>query len=485
MRIRIPVLASRGLAALLLPVLAVVSAARPSDPVALDRGLATIDPGEIRSDLVFLASDELGGRDTPSHGLRIAARYLRARVETLGFTPAGDDGGFFAHYGLVRRTIDPELTSARIVGPAGEVPIVFGKDYAFRTSGPPDGSWSGPVVYAGRSVDELRAVDLGGAWALVVRDREVDRGERQRAALEGGAIGLLEVADPSEEGDPLGERAERALRFAGRGLQPEDAEAGAFPESYLARAAAEALLGGAGLPAPGTRLASGWSERRAEGADTERHELENVVALWPGSDPVLGREVILVSAHYDHVGTREGEIYNGADDNASGTSGLLALAEALRDYGPMRRSVCLIWVSGEEKGLRGSAAWTRSPTLPDGYHPVADVNIDMIGRNAPDSLLITPTADHAEYNGLTRLAERLAPGEGFTLGSADEYWHRSDHANFAANLGIPVAFLFSDVHEDYHKPTDTADKIDYDKASRVVRLVLGILDGLQDDELRL
>jgi Zn-dependent M28 family amino/carboxypeptidase len=152
----------------------------------------------------------------------------------------------------------------------------------------------------------------------------------------------------------------------------------------------------------------------------------------------------------------------------------------------MRRSVLILWVSGEEKGLLGSEAWTRAPTLAPGMRPVCNVNIDMIGRNAPDKLLITPTKELKEYNGLTRLAESFAPLEGFpVLGGCDDYWERSDHMNFAQNLGIPVAFLFSDVHEDYHEPTDDAEKIDCDKIRRVVRLVVRMLDGLQSDVLAL
>jgi Zn-dependent M28 family amino/carboxypeptidase len=210
-----------------------------------------------------------------------------------------------------------------------------------------------------------------------------------------------------------------------------------------------------------------------------------VCGFWPGSDPELSKEVIIVSAHYDHVGTKNGVVYNGADDNGSGTCGLLALAEALSHYGPMRRSVMLMWVSGEEKGLWGSKAWTENPWLPEGCRAVCDINIDMIGRNAPDKLLITPSKSHDKYNGLTRLAESVCGLEGFAkLGSADSYYERSDHFNFA-RMGIPAAFLFSDVHEDYHKPTDKPEKIDNDKIRRVVRLVLRMLDGLQTDRLNL
>jgi hypothetical protein len=117
---------------------------------------------------------------------------------------------------------------------------------------------------------------------------------------------------------------------------------------------------------------------------------------------------------------------------------------------------------------------------------VCDINIDMIGRNEPDKLLITPTSARKEYNGLVKLAEANGPLEGFPkLGSCDAYWDRSDHRNFAVNLKIPVTFLFSDIHEDYHQPTDKPEKIDNDKIRRVVRMVLRMLEELQADRLEL
>jgi Zn-dependent M28 family amino/carboxypeptidase len=227
-------------------------------------------------------------------------------------------------------------------------------------------------------------------------------------------------------------------------------------------------------------------DKRTPDEELTQVTLENVCGFWRGSDPDLADEVIVISAHYDHVGIRNGEIHNGADDNGSGTTGLLALSEALTTYGKLRRSVLVMWVSGEEKGLWGSKAWTLNPWLPEGCRAVANINIDMVGRNDADKLMVTPTRNHEAYNGLTKLAERLAPLEGFpALGDADDYYQRSDHYNFKKNLDIPVAFLFSDLHEDYHKPTDTPDKIDCDKIRRVARLVLRMLDGMQDDVLDL
>jgi hypothetical protein len=232
-------------------------------------------------------------------------------------------------------------------------------------------------------------------------------------------------------------------------------------------------------PAAGTELGLVLSESRVCSGLVP---VENVCGLLRGADPELARQVIIVSAHYDHDGVKSGVVYPGADDNASGSCGLLALAGALKDYASLRRSVLVIWVSGEEKGLYGSRAWSQAPLLPPGFAPYCNINVDMIGRNRPDELYITPSKDYQFYNGLTRLFERFAPLEGFPeLGAADDFYFRSDHKEFA-ELGIPVAFLFNGVHEDYHQPTDTADKIDTDKIRRVVRLMLRVIDALQVED---
>lgn len=268
------------------------------------------------------------------------------------------------------------------------------------------------------------------------------------------------------------------------------APAPVFPSVYLSSASFIALCKLLCIddplsfkPAPGQEIDLTFTDDRKSESNNGLIDLENVCGFWPGSDEKLMKEVILVSAHYDHVGISRGEVHNGADDNGSGTTGLLGLAEALAAHGPMRRSVMLIWVSGEEKGLYGSRAWVEKPSLPEGFKPFVDINIDMIGRNDPNQLLITPTSQHPKYNGLSRIAETVSPLEGFpTLGSADNFWERSDQYNFA-KLGIPVMFLFSDLHKDYHQPTDDVDKIDYDKMRRVTRLVMRIIGALQEDSV--
>ena len=134
----------------------------------------------------------------------------------------------------------------------------------------------------------------------------------------------------------------------------------------------------------------------------------------------------------------------------------------------------------------GSAISCALSARPEGASTLCNINLDMVGRNASDDLAITPTRKHPAYNGLTRIAERLAPLEGFPeLGDCDEFWSRSDHTNFYEHLGVPVAFLHAGDHEDYHEPSDTQDKIDYDKIERVAKLVLRILDAMQADTLDL
>lgn len=469
-----------------------------SDPAALERALEGVRPTAICADVRFLACDELEGRDTPSPGLRLAARYLRARLERLGFRPAGDDG-FFDRYELVRGGLDPLASGVALLRPEGEVALQYGRDYL--SSGSAERELEGALVYVGSGrAEDLRALDLRGRWALILDETRPrgeaawrewnERLERVRAT---GALGIVSAPVPgSADALERDERLARGARAAGEprlrlpeGQERRGERGPELPALSLTSVAVRQLLGEGPLPAVGSELAVRLRERKKALAP-ETLVLENVAGLWPGADETLAHEVLILSAHYDHVGKQGGEIYNGADDNGSGTAALLALAEALKTYGPLRRSVLLLWVSGEEKGLLGSRAWTLAPTLPEGFHAVADINVDMVGRNAPDQLLLTPSRELAEYNGLARLAEALAPREGFpVLGSADEFWRRSDHMNFADQLGIPVAFLFSGEHEDYHRPSDDADKIDCDKVRRVVRLLVRMLDALQADELGL
>jgi Zn-dependent M28 family amino/carboxypeptidase len=188
---------------------------------------------------------------------------------------------------------------------------------------------------------------------------------------------------------------------------------------------------------------------------------------------------VAISAHLDHIGVRPGRtdsIFNGADDNASGVAGLLEIAEAFsRGEAPPARSLLFLVPSGEEKGLWGSAYYVRHPTVPLG-DIVADLNMDLIGRNWGDSVIVSGPEMSTLGETLRRVSAahpdlRMAP-------LADRWpeeriFYRSDHFNFAVK-GIPVLFFTSGTHADYHQPTDEVDRIDTEKAARLVRLVFHV-----------
>lgn len=218
----------------------------------------------------------------------------------------------------------------------------------------------------------------------------------------------------------------------------------------------------------------------------------NVVAIAPGSDPVLAKEFIAIGSHIDHVGLGDGpgdRIYNGADDDGSGIVAMLEMAHAALKGPRPKRSLLFVWHTGEEKGLWGSEHFTKNPTVPIGSI-VAQLNIDMIGRSkakgdAKESNKMLTDENSIYVVGSRRLSKELgtiidhvnrdlyglrydyhydAPND------PENIYMRSDHYNYAVK-GIPVAFWFDGVHEDYHQAGDHADKIDYKKLERVSRTI--------------
>jgi hypothetical protein len=478
--------------------LLVGSAVSAQDARGLERGLESIAAGNIRSDLYFFADRAMRGRSTPSKTQRVAARFLSSRLMRLGWQPAGDldsatgQRSWFQEFEVYLRALDLRGSYLRLQAGDKLRRLRLGKDYfVSHADQVRNFELEGAVVFCGLGREEdLHGLQLQGAWALCV-DAGAAGAEAKRRLQEMGALGVLFIDNPAQQGDRIGRQAPRnhRKRAAARLVSSKAALlGGAFPEAFLKRSAAASLLsmGGhsdAGLPEVGQALNLSLKEKRqGSGART----VANVCALWPGSDPKLKHELILISAHYDHLTPIGARVFQGADDNGSGSMGLLALAEALQLYGAPKRSVMLLWLTAEEHGLRGSQAFVNQPTLDEDQRAICNINIDMIGRNGADSLFMTPSPQHASFSGLAALAHALAPLEGFAnLGSADDYWQRSDHFNFSTTMGLPVVFLFAGVHGDYHMPTDTPDKVNYDKVRRATRLVLRLVDGLQADLLKL
>ena len=241
-------------------------------------------------------------------------------------------------------------------------------------------------------------------------------------------------------------------------------------EDRLPEALAGALRSGRELP-------PGWSASLHGEAEVRREEAMNVVGWLEGSDPELADEFVIFTAHMDHVGVGRpvsgDSIYNGADDDASGTAAVVELAQAFAATNPRpRRSMVFMTVSGEEKGLLGSRWYSEHPAFPLD-RTVANLNIDMIGRNWADTVVAIGKAEST----LGPLVEEIAAARPeLDLAIIDDPWpeerfyYRSDHFNFARN-GVPILFFFSGTHEDYHRPSDEPEKIRYEKTARITRLI--------------
>ncbi|AQX05203.1 M28 family peptidase [Elizabethkingia meningoseptica] len=216
------------------------------------------------------------------------------------------------------------------------------------------------------------------------------------------------------------------------------------------------------------------------------NDSENILAYIEGSEKP--NEIIVVSAHYDHVGMNNGQIYNGADDDGSGTVGVMAIAEAFHKakkagHGP-KRSILFLHVTGEEKGLFGSSYYSDNPIFPLA-NTVANLNIDMIGRVDPlhkDNPNFVYVVGSEMLSSQLKEAVEKANKATHNLyldykyddpKDPDRIYYRSDHYNFAKH-NIPIAFFFDGIHEDYHKPTDTPDKIDYPLLMKRTQLVFTI-----------
>jgi hypothetical protein len=230
-------------------------------------------------------------------------------------------------------------------------------------------------------------------------------------------------------------------------------------------------------------LPAGRSDARGNGRG---RTAPNVVGILEGSDSVLKREYIVLSAHMDHVGigapVNGDSIYNGADDDASGTSGVLELAEALSQPGARpKRSVLFLTVSGEEHGLWGSSWFSEHSPVPM-TQIVADLNIDMIGRNWKDTIVVIGK-EHSDLGATLDRVNRAHPELGMKaiddIWPEENFYFRSDHYNFARK-GVPILFFFNGTHPDYHGPNDEPDRIDAEKEARIIRLIYLITQEVGD-----
>jgi hypothetical protein len=446
---------------------------------------ATITAADVARRLGVIADDSMLGRDTPSRGLELTAQYVAAQFRRFGLRPGGDHGGWYQRYTIARRRFTAE--HSRVVVQAGGVDSVatFDRTAHYLQGTVPNAPLTGPAVLVGGS---LVAADVA---RMRLRDKVV-----------------VYVADFSRPPSDRATQVNRAIRLAGPKAVllvanlPTETFATRIPRMMPPRATVDLKLVSPPVVevaeetvSPALRAAK--VDLQAVRADTApvfrslpalRVQLElhdstldsltapNTVGILPGSDPKLRQEYLVFSAHMDHIGITPGQpdsVNNGADDDASGTTGVMELAEAFSRPGARpRRSIIFLTVSGEEKGLWGSRYFSEHPAVPID-RIVADLNMDMIGRNWKDTI-VAIGKEHSDLGSTLERVNRAHPELGMT--AIDDRWpeerfyFRSDHYNFARK-GVPILFFFNGVHPDYHRVTDSPDKIDSEKEARILQLL--------------
>jgi hypothetical protein len=480
------------LGAFLLVVPATACAQANSDPASQSSAAsadatdpaAVITAESIHNRIYFLASDALRGRDTPSAGLEAAASYLVSESRRMGMEP-GMDGSFYQRWPY--RLLGTDLDAARLSldGPRGAQALVVGEDVALQ--GGVEGSIDGELVFVGAVDEAPEEGSLAGqvaVFGLPAADgwnqpARVLAGQQARYADLAGARTSIHVLVglPQDQLQGLAEQLASPGRLMGLELP--------FPRILISEAAAAEAI--PELDALVERATGGERFRHATDVRLTGHmpirihddaHPANVVSVIPGSDPQLRDEYVVLSAHYDHVGVGspvDGDsIYNGADDNASGTAVLLETARAIMDSGEQpRRSVAFVWVSGEEKGLLGSRWFVENAPWPV-EQMVANINTDMVASDAHRDTLVVIGKDYSTLGPLVDEINTSMPELG--LVTSDDLWpeqrffYRSDQFNFM-RMEIPSLFFFTGVHECYHRPCDTPSFIDPDKAARIARLL--------------
>ncbi len=459
------------------------SASESSSSAALARAAATITPEDMYRRIAYLSSDALGGRDTPSPGLETAAAWVADQFRTFGLRPAGDSGTYVQRWPYKRSSFIVSGTTLRIAAGSSAVTPIIGADFfLLPAAGVPGATgtlvWAG-TAHAGRAALGPEVARRFVAFFLPGKDTDKDwQAGIQAAALAAlgaGPAGVIVILDPAfddgEISQIVGETAAQELPAFLIGLSYASAKqvfSAAGQDLDALRSGKATTL----LPLSNTNVSISVAR------EVNESQPPNVVGILEGSDPALRNEYVVVGGHMDHIGIGPPDasgdsIFNGADDDASGTSTMIEVAQAFASL-PARpaRSMIFLGVSGEEKGLLGSAYFTEHTPVPRD-HIVADINLDMVGRNAPDTV-VAIGQDYSSLGPVTQKIAKQHPELGLVV--APDLWpeeglfFRSDHFNFA-RAGIPAIFFTTGLHPQYHKQSDEVQLIDEDKVSRVGRLV--------------
>ena len=478
-----------------------------------------IDPKAYLQHIKYLASDELEGRGDGAPGLEKAAEYIEKSLRNSGLEPAGDNRSFFQTFQLVTGiSLEPGNTLS-LATSNGTVAFEVGRDYRLVSTSSNSAPTSLPVVFAGYGItaaaqhyDDYAGIDASGKAVLIFTHepqendpRSVFEGQTNTAnstmlrkvevARSHGAAAILLMDDVNHRVEPEQNR---------QWLRDPQAEEYGMPVFYVSRDRVQQALGAAlNLAnvsreidrdfAAKSRVLADVSMSAVDRTQKVRRPVRNVVAKLQGSDPSLRSEAVIIGAHYDHLGrsgrfsmaqNSSGQIHHGADDNASGTAAILEMAKAaVESRSDFRRSMIFITFAGEELGLLGSSYYANHPSIPL-EQTIAMINLDMVGR-AGGRILVDGFANAASLEDDLKAAQATLTGSGMKMaalrGSAGA--GASDDATFISRK-IPAINFFSGFHVDYHRPSDTWDKIDAAGGAAVADLALALAQQIANRSSR-
>jgi len=452
--------------------------------VAAQAPAPLISAESLRKHVEYLASDELGGRFTGSPGERMAGDYAKKVFEEARLLPGGEKGTFFQEF-PVRFGIEVgEGSYLRFRRGAETFEAKAGEEFVPVYNGDAPDEVTAPVVFAGEGVvteerDDYAGVDVKGKIVIVFpsADRRLSNRAKARTAQEKGAIGIVFAGSPTGAGilDLTGQMGIlRSEGFVAAAISSEMFERVSGLNFQRAR---EQAVAGRVLPG----FAASVTVTLKTSTQPRNIIGRNIIAVLPGHDPTLKSQYIVIGAHIDHVGRGEmgalgriegDDIYNGADDNASGSAMVLELARYYSRTKSNSRTLVFQLYSGEEMGLVGSRHWVANPTI-DLKAVTAMINLDMVGNMVESKLIV----DGIRSSPIWRdLVSRF--GDGFEVEfdptGRRSIAGRSDHAAFES-AGIPVLFFNTDEHERYHRANDHADKLNYEGMERLGTLIINVL----------
>jgi len=497
----------------LLPLLffAMVSA-QTIDP-ASKIGYQSINAANLKAYLTVLTSDSLEGRETSFPGQRKAANYIAGVFKNLKLDAIGDNGTYFQHFNVEVTRVNPKTNI--VIEQDGKK-----KNYTWKTDfiaeAAKDTIVSGPSAFVGFTDTELDSAStskLDGRVVFVFIGKKSFANDTSKAAAmrrffsvrrDPGAAAVLMI--PDYDGPATFENAKKMISSFGldNGTMKMIGGTSRFKSNYVRLIVSPEMVEGI-LKSTGRTLKQIREDALQDRpfkplfldnvkisiesiVDQETKQTENVVGLLQGSDPVLKTQVVAFTAHYDHLGkTNDGVIFRGADDDGSGTAAVLELASAfVKNPKKPKRSLLFLTVVGEEKGLFGSQFYTSNPIIPLDQ-TISDLNMDMIGRldtineakkDTNNIYVIGSNRISNELDSLLLLSNKETNNIVLDYKYNDEHdperlYYRSDHYNFAKS-DVPVIFFNDGNHKDYHRPTDTIDKILFERMAKIGQLIYNL-----------